>query len=125
MTMLLQVAAGGAVGASARFLLGIGIVRLFGLREIPIAVLSANILGSFLMGILVHLLLVRGLNHLAPFLMVGVLGGFTTFSSFSLEAVNLMEKGAYGAAAIYVGLSVVGSICGLIAGLWLMRSIMT
>jgi CrcB protein len=119
---LLQVALGGAIGASARYLLGLGVMRWFGLRELPLGVLTTNIAGSFLMGVLVHLLLQRGLNHLAPFLMIGLLGGFTTFSSFSLEAVNLLEKGAFGLAALYVGLSVGGAILGLMAGLWLMRS---
>jgi len=122
---VVQVALGGAVGASARYLWGVGIVRLFGLRDMPLGVLTVNILGSFLMGVLVQVLLHRGLNHLAPFLMVGMLGGFTTFSSFSLEAVNLIEKGAYGYAALYVGLSVVGAIAGLMGGLWLARGIMT
>ena len=122
---VVQVALGGAVGASARYLWGVGIVCLFGLRDMPLGVLTVNILGSFLMGVLVQVLLHRGLNHLAPFLMVGMLGGFTTFSSFSLEAVNLIEKGAYGYAALYVGLSVVGAIAGLMGGLWLARGIMT
>lgn len=124
MTTVFQVALGGAVGASARYLWGVGIVRLFGLRDLPLGVLTVNILGSFLMGVLVQVLLHRGLNHLAPFLMVGVLGGFTTFSSFSLEAVNLIEKGAFGHAALYIGLSVVCSILALMAGLWLARGVL-
>lgn len=97
-------------------------MRMFGVRELPLGIVTANIFGAFLMGVVVHVLLTRGLNHYAPFIMVGVLGGFTTFSSFSLEVVNLLEKGATGLAALYITVSVAGSVLGLLAGLWLMRS---
>jgi CrcB protein len=80
-----------------------------------------NILGSFLMGLFVALAAQRGLTHLAPFVATGILGGFTTFSAFSLEAVTLYERGDVGQAALYVGLSVVLSIAGLMAGLWIGR----
>jgi CrcB protein len=67
----------------------------------------------------------RDLMPLGPFVMTGLLGGFTTFSAFSLEAVTLMERGAMGAAALYIGLSVGLSVLGLMAGLWLMRLVLT
>jgi CrcB protein len=62
-------------------------------------------------------------GHLRLFLATGILGGFTTFSAFSLDAVLLIERGQWGAAALYVGASVAGSILGLIAGLWAMRAL--
>ncbi len=116
----LQVALGGALGASARYLLGLAVARAAG-PGFPVAVLSINVLGSFLMGLMVIYAAERGAAHLTPFVMTGILGGFTTFSAFSLEAVSLFERGQIGAAALYVGLSVVLSVGGLVLGLWLAR----
>lgn len=121
MPALLQVAIGGAVGASCRWLLGLAIVRQFGMTPMPFAVMTANIIGSFIMGIFVVLAAHRGLTHLSPLIMTGLLGGFTTFSAFSLETVTLFERGQIGLAALYVLLSVVLSVGGLLAGLWLAR----
>lgn len=120
---LLQVALGGAVGASLRYLAGIGVVRLFGHTGFPVAILSVNVLGSLLMGVFVAAAAHRGLTHLSPLVATGLLGGFTTFSAFSLEAVTLYERGDLGLAVLYVGLSVALSIAGLVAGLWIGRGI--
>jgi len=117
------VALGGAVGATARFLVGAGVARLAGPAEFPLAVLSVNIVGSFLMGVFVVAAAHKGLTHLSPFVTVGLLGGFTTFSAFSLEAVTLMERGQIASAAAYVALSVGLSIAALMAGLWIARGI--
>jgi CrcB protein len=122
-TALLQVALGGAIGASLRYLAGIGVVRLVGHTPFPLAILSVNVLGSFLMGLFVAAAAHRGLTHLSPLVATGLLGGFTTFSAFSLEAVTLYERGDLGQAALYVGLSVVLSIGGLMLGLFLGRGI--
>jgi CrcB protein len=119
---VLQVAIGGAIGASARYGVGIGVVRLFGAQGFPLGVLTANIIGSFLMGVFVTVAAQKGLTHLAPFAMTGFLGGFTTFSSFSLEAMTLYERGAVGQATLYVALSVGVSIAALVLGLWMARS---
>ena len=120
------VAAGGALGAALRFLWGVGLYRLLGApTSFPVAILSANVLGSFLMGVFVVMASQRGLTHLSPFVMTGVLGGFTTFSAFSLEAVTLVERGALAQAAVYISLSVGLSIMGLMAGLWLMRGVLS
>ncbi len=119
---LLSVAIGGAIGASARFGLGLAISRNF-TTGFPVAILSVNVLGSFLMGVFVVLSYQRGWDHLNLFVMTGILGGFTTFSAFSLEAYTLFEKGQVGAAAGYVGLSVVLSILGLAAGVALARGV--
>lgn len=120
---LLQVAAGGAIGAAARYLTGVGVARAFGVGGFPLGVLTVNIVGSFLMGVFVVFAANRGATHLSPFVMTGVLGGFTTFSAFSLEAVTLFERGDTGQAALYVALSVICSIAGLFAGLLLARGV--
>ena len=119
---VLQVAFGGALGASARYLAGVAVLRVAG-PGFPLAIMGVNILGSFLMGVFVVWAAQRGLTHWAPFVMTGILGGFTTFSAFSLEAVTLWERGATGQAAAYVALSVVLSIGGLVLGLWLARGV--
>jgi CrcB protein len=79
-----------------RYLTGIGVVRLFGHTAFPLGVLTVNVLGSFAMGLFVGLAAQRGLTHLSPFVATGILGGFTTFSAFSLETVTLYERGASG-----------------------------
>ena len=116
----LQVALGGAIGAALRFLTGVGILRLIG-PGFPIAVMAVNVLGSFLIGLFVVFATQRGVTQLNPFVMAGLLGGFTTFSAFSLEAVSLFELGAMGQAFAYVVMSVVLSICGLMLGLMIAR----
>lgn len=119
---LTYVALGGALGAVLRYLTGLGVLRLFG-TGFPLGVISVNIVGSFLMGLFVVLAERKGLVHLSPFVMTGLLGGFTTFSAFSLEAVSLFEKGDTVGAAFYVVLSVVASIAALCLGVWLARGI--
>ena len=117
------VALGGAIGAACRYLMGVGVMRLAGPSEFPVAVLSINVIGSFLMGVFVVVAAQKGLTYLSPFVMTGILGGFTTFSAFSLEAVTLMERGQIAAAGAYVGLSVALSIGGLMLGLWIARGV--
>lgn len=125
---ILQVAIAGAIGAVARFLFGTGILALTHGGKLaggfPLPILTVNIIGSFLMGSFVVYAGHRDLMHLQPLVMTGFLGGFTTFSAFSLEAVTLMERGAMGQAGLYVGLSVGGSILGLMLGLALMRTVL-
>ena len=119
---ILQVAFGGAIGAAARYSVGLALVR-FG-AGFPIGVLAVNVAGSFLMGLVVVYLGQKILSQFNPFLMTGILGGFTTFSAFSLEAYTLFERGAVGHAAIYVSLSVILSIAALIAGIFIMRGLL-
>jgi CrcB protein len=118
----LQVALGGAIGAALRFLTGVGILRLIG-PGVPVAVMGVNVFGSFMMGLFVVFATQRGVAQLNPFVMAGLLGGFTTFSAFSLEAVSLFERGAMGQALAYVVMSVVLSIGGLMLGLMIARGI--
>ncbi|WP_296420200.1 fluoride efflux transporter CrcB [Pseudooctadecabacter sp.] len=120
-TTVLQVALGGAIGAAARF--GVG-VALFRPGAFPVAVLSVNVIGSFLMGLAVVYLGQKTPGSLTPFLMTGVLGGFTTFSAFSLEAYTLFERGEIGQAALYVALSVILSLAALVAGVFIMRGVL-
>ena len=119
----LQVALGGAIGAALRFLAGVGIYRVFGYGVFPTAIVSINILGSFIMGFFVVVAAQRELEHLNPLVMTGILGGFTTFSAFSLETMTLFERGHVGLAALYVGLSVAGSVGGLALGVLLARGL--
>jgi len=100
------------------------VIRLLGHHPFPVAVLTVNVLGSFLMGVFVIVAAHRGLTHLSPFVMTGLLGGFTTFSAFSLETVSLMERGALGYAALYVAMSVVLSVTGLFLGLMAARGVL-
>jgi CrcB protein len=118
----LMVALGGALGAMARYGLGIAVFRLTG-PGFPLGVMAANVIGSFLMGVFVVLAAQRGLTHLSPFVMTGLLGGFTTFSAFSLETMTLLERGALGQAAAYVSLSVGLSVGGLALGLVAARAL--
>lgn len=113
---------GGALGAAARYLVGVAILRAAG-PGFPLGVLTVNVVGSFLMGLFVVAAAHKGLTHWGPFVMTGMLGGFTTFSAFSLEAYTLYERGLAGQAAAYVAMSVVVSITGLIAGIWLGRAL--
>ncbi|WP_068118577.1 fluoride efflux transporter CrcB [Tropicimonas marinistellae] len=118
----LQVALGGAIGAACRYLTNVAMKALLGIG-FPWGTLTVNIVGSFLMGALVVVLARKGGTHLTPFLMTGVLGGFTTFSAFSLDAIFLMEEGKSEIALIYIAVSVLISLAALVAGLALARGL--
>jgi CrcB protein len=118
----MQVALGGALGASGRYLTGVAASRLMG-PGFPWGTLTVNIVGSFVMGVVVVVLGHYSANRFAPLLMTGVLGGFTTFSAFSLDAVTLWERGQVVTAAIYVGASVLLSLLAIVLGLIFARSI--
>jgi CrcB protein len=122
MSHLLLVMLGGAVGAGARHLTGRAALALWG-PGFPWGTLAVNLIGGFAMGLLAGWLAARasGDEAMRALLGVGVLGGFTTFSAFSLDAVLMVERGDYGAALAYVLASVVGSIVALFAGLQLTR----
>ena len=124
MNGILYVALGGALGASLRHLLGMATLKTLG-PDYPYGTMMANVLGSFLMGMLAGWLALKisGGTNLRLFLGVGLLGGFTTFSAFSLEAVLMYERKAYGALTGYVGGSVILTIGALVVGLILARKI--
>lgn len=117
----IHVAFGGALGAVLRYLCSWAVLRGFGAHTVPLGVMTANVLGSFAMGVVVVALAQRGLLAWQPFLMTGLLGGFTTFSAFSLETVELIETGQHGLAAAYIFLSVGLSVGGLMAGMMLAK----
>ncbi len=122
MNGLFPVMFGGAIGAGARHLVGRGVLALLG-AGFPWATMAINVTGGLLMGLLAGSLLRLGAQGEAwrLFLGVGILGGFTTFSSFSLDAVSLAQRGQTGLAALYVLVSVAGSITALLGGLALAR----
>lgn len=117
------VAFGGAIGSSLRHLVNLAGLRLLG-PNFPWGTVIVNVTGSLAMGLIAGLLAARGgTQEWRLFLTTGVLGGFTTFSAFSLDAVTLWERGAALQAAGYVFGSVTVSIFALLAGLWLARSL--
>ena len=118
---VLKVALGGAIGAALRYLSGVAVARLVGAGGFPLGVIFVNVLGSAVMGAAFVWLAHRGLTHWNAFLMTGVLGGFTTFSAFSLETFALWERGAVGQAAVYVALSVGLSLAALVGAIHLAR----
>jgi fluoride exporter len=113
---------GGGVGAGLRHLCNLAAVRLVG-SGFPWGTLCINILGSFLMGIFIELLSRRfgGSHELRLFVATGILGGFTTFSAFSLDFAELFERGQVISAGVYAIASVVLSILAVFAGLWVAR----
>ncbi|CAN5754209.1 fluoride efflux transporter CrcB [soil metagenome] len=122
MFQLFLVMLGGAVGAGARHLTSRTTLAAFG-PGFPYGTLAVNLIGGFAMGLLVGTLArmaVPGENW-RLLLGVGVLGGYTTFSAFSLDVVTMIQRGDLGIALFYVLLSVVGSIVALFAGLSLVR----
>ncbi len=122
---LFSVAAGGAIGASLRWFVVRWAGHALGLG-FPYGTLIINVVGSLLMGIATVVMMERlpgSWGRFAPFVMTGLLGGFTTFSAFSLDALFLIERGRNLAAATYIGGSVALSIFGLWAGLTLARGV--
>jgi CrcB protein len=126
MTTVIWVALGGAIGASARYLVGVQAVRIMG-HGFPWGTLVVNVAGSLIMGILVSLMAIKfsSTQDTRAFLTVGILGGFTTFSAFSLDVVVLFERKEMMLMAVYLAASVVLSIAALFVGLWGARSLLS
>ncbi len=114
---------GGGLGASLRHGINIAAARLWG-TAFPYGTLTVNVTGSIVMGLIAGYFAFRGdaSQHWRLFLTTGILGGYTTFSAFSLDVALLYERGEIGFAALYVAASVLLSIAGLFAGLALARS---
>jgi CrcB protein len=116
MPMLLAVAAGGATGSVARYVLGTLLLRVS--SGFPVSTLLINVAGSFLIGLLARLFDAPDhLQVLRVALTVGICGGFTTFSTFSAETVTLLQQGKAGRAALYVTVSLVLGVSATFAGL--------
>ncbi len=121
---LLAVAFGGATGAVARYLVYLGTAQVLG-TGFPFATLLVNIIGSFFMGLLIELgaLTWTSLHEVRLFLITGVLGSFTTFSTFSLDFATLYERGKFYLCALYLSASVILSIGAFFAALFVVRRI--
>jgi len=117
-----QVALGGAIGAVARYLTGLAVLRASG-AGFPLGVLVAYVIGSFLLGLFVVWAGRTAMTHLSPFVVTGLLGGYTTFSAFSLETATLIERGHVGSAALYIAVSVGGALAAMFAGIFLARGL--
>ena len=125
MTVFL-IALGGALGSVARYLSVAAVGRILGPAQLVYGTMIVNVVGSFLMGLAFVALLDRlGDGRAAPLLMTGVLGGFTTFSAFSLDAFRLFDAGRSAEAALYVIGSVVLSLAAVCAGILLARSVLS
>ena len=124
MNGFLLVALGGAIGASGRHLVGIATLRAFG-PGFPWGTLTVNIVGSFLMGVLIELMALKlnVSNEMRLFLATGILGGFTTFSAFSLDVALMVERKQMLVAGAYAGASVGLSVAALFAGLAVIRAL--
>ena len=123
MPTIVWVALGGAIGSAARHGVNVWSGRLLG-SGFPWHTLAVNVLGCLAMGVLVELMALRlnAGNDIRAFLTTGLLGGFTTFSAFSLDFALLVERKTYGLAAAYAAGSVVLSLAAVFAGLYLVRA---
>lgn len=119
---LMLVFLGAGIGGVLRYAITATTLRIYG-PGFPIGTALINISGSLLMGLVAGYFIFKADASSAwrIFLTSGVLGGFTTFSAFSLDVMSLIQRGEWGLASIYVLISVVLSIAGLALGLWLMK----
>lgn len=126
LSAIMWVGLGGMIGAVSRYLSMIGIQHIWG-NHFPYATLSVNIIGSFILGIITTFSLMQhDMNHeLRLFVIIGIIGSFTTFSTFSLDTFTLYERGEWVAMALYMGASLILSILALMLGMTLMRSILS
>ena len=125
MRILLLVFLGAGLGGVARHFVNLAVARAVGFK-FPFATMIVNVSGSIVMGLATAYFALRagqGWPHEAQlFVLTGVLGGYTTFSTFSLEAVTLIERRDYGGVALYVGGSVGLAIIGLLSALYLVQA---
>ena len=125
MNQIIVVALGGAGGAVMRFLVASGVYQWLG-RDFPYGTLVVNVVGSFLMGLLTEALILQriaiGTEYRAAIL-IGFIGAFTTFSTFSLETFYLLEQGNLNKAALNIVISVTGCLLAVWLGLWLGKSL--
>ncbi|ODA66045.1 putative fluoride ion transporter CrcB [Methyloligella halotolerans] len=120
----LLVFAGAGLGGALRHAANILCLRTFG-HNFPYGTLAVNVVGSFIMGLAIAWFALKADPGQAwrLFLTTGILGGFTTFSTFSLDAVSIWDRGEPALAALYMGMSIGGGIAGLFAAMWIGRSL--
>lgn len=126
MPLVLWVAAGGALGSAARYGVNVWSARALG-SEFPWHTFIVNVVGCFAMGVLIALMALKlnvG-NEARAFFTSGILGGFTTFSAYSLDFALLVERKSYGAALAYGAGSVALSLIAVFAGLYLVRTLVS
>ncbi|HEY1096462.1 MAG TPA: fluoride efflux transporter CrcB [Alphaproteobacteria bacterium] len=125
MNIYIVIFAGGGFGAVLRFLVSSLVSRHHPGSAFPWGTLAVNLTGAFLIGLIIELgALKLNLSQTSrAFLVTGILGGFTTFSAFSLETTLLLSKGAYAPAASYIALSVIATVALVFAAMLLMRQI--
>ncbi len=124
MKLLLWAMVGGALGSGARHAVNVGMGRWLG-TGFPWWTMFVNVTGSFVMGLLIEAFALKFQvsQDVRTFLMTGVLGGYTTFSAFSMDFALLMQRHDYAAAGLYLAASVALSVLALYAGLWLVRAL--
>jgi CrcB protein len=124
MGMVFAIAAGGAIGSVARYGTMVWMGRLLG-TGFPYGTLIVNVVGGLIMGVLIELMALvwSPSEAMRAFLTVGIMGGYTTFSTFSLDAWYLIQRGDTGLGALYIAASVIFSIGALVAGLYLTRMV--
>lgn len=126
MQSMILIFIGAGIGGVLRNAFGLAVMRTFGMG-FPYGTLAINVIGSFAIGLVAGWLtfLASGgwTMHARAFIITGVLGGFTTFSTFSLDTALLVQRGEIGLAALYVGGSVALALAGVFAGLALMRAL--
>lgn len=122
MNSIFAVAVGGAIGATGRYLFNLQMLRVMG-PNFPWGTFGVNLIGALIMGLLTGAFALKfnASQEIRSFLMTGILGGFTTFSAFSLDAALMIERQDYALAGFYVVGSVVGSLLCLFIGLWVSR----
>jgi len=123
-TLILAVAAGGAIGSVARYVVGVGAAKLFG-DHLPWGTLIINVSGSFLIGLFIALFAVDWQlpQPMRVFLVVGICGGYTTFSTFSLDSYKLIQSGEVVTAGTYIIGSVLLSVSALMTAVLIVRSL--
>lgn len=124
MSNILLVAVGGAIGSVARYLVGLWATRLAG-PNFPWGTLTVNVVGAFAIGLLVEMVARRfdASTEIRAFIVTGILGGFTTWSSFTLDTMVLFERGEIGLSALYLLASLLVSFAAIFAGLALGRAL--
>lgn len=119
LNQVIAVAVGGACGSVLRFLVSTGVYQWLG-RGFPYGTLAVNVMGSFLMGLLVEVLILQRVAMTVEYraaILVGLFGSFTTFSTFSLETVYLIEQGSFGKAALNISVSIAACLIAVWVGL--------
>ena len=124
MSNILLVAIGGAIGSVGRYCVGLWATRLAG-PNFPWGTLTVNVVGAFAIGLLVEMVARRfdASNEMRAFIVTGILGGFTTWSSFTLDTMVLLERGEVGLSALYLLASLLVSFAAIFAGLALGRAL--